>query len=429
MVALLLLLGAVWVGLNFANAIVDPLGAVIQVAEQVRSGNLNSRVNTITSNDEIARLGSSFNNMLDEVAKNRQELVEANKQLDKRREFTEAVLAGVSSGVIGIDKNKVITLPNLSALALLGLTRQQILGKKLVDVMPEFANLLNNVEKPGRRNREQNVEIIRGDRTINLLARITAETVAKRVVGYVVTFEDVSDLLDAQRKAAWSDIARRIAHEIKNPLTPIQLAAERLGAKYTPDNNKDKAAFSNYVDTIIRQVDDIGRLVNEFSSFARMPAPVLSNHDLKKILKSQITLFSADDRKVNFSHNITSSKKLMMSCDDGLIRQALTNIFQNAVDVMRENDVKKPRINIDVSNDDERIIIRITDDGPGFPEDNIDQLTDPYFTMREEGTGLGLAIVRKIIEDHSGQLILGSAGQDSDLGGAQITFIFPRNNA
>ena len=428
MVALLLLLGAIWVGLNFANAIVLPLGSVIQVAEQVRSGNLDSRVSAMRSNDEIAQLGSSFNNMLDEVTKNRKELVEANKQLDKRREFTEAVLAGVSSGVIGIDENQIITLPNLSALALLGLSRQQVLGRKLVDVVPEFANLLNNVDKPGRRNREQNVEISRNDKTFNLLSKITTETVAKRVVGYVVTFEDVSDLLDAQRKAAWSDIARRIAHEIKNPLTPIQLAAERLGAKYTPDDNKSKVIFSNYIDTIIRQVDDIGRLVNEFSSFARMPAPVIANHDLREIMESQITLFSTSKSKIYFTHNLDQVNDMNMPCDDGLIRQALTNIFQNAHDAMTEGGVENPRIHIDVRHDDVYIHISICDDGPGLPQDNIDQLTDPYFTMREHGTGLGLAIVRKIVEDHSGHLTIGNANEKHELNGAEIIFTFPKKH-
>ena len=429
MVALLLLLGAMWVGLNFANAIVLPLGSVIQVADQVRSGNLDSRVTTIRSNDEIAQLGSSFNNMLDEVTKNRKELVEANKQLDKRREFTEAVLAGVSSGVIGIDEDQIITLPNLSALALLGLSRQDVLGQKLVDVVPEFADLLNNVDKPGRRNREQNVEITRHDRKINLLARITTERVAKRVVGFVVTFEDVSDLLDAQRKAAWSDIARRIAHEIKNPLTPIQLAAERLGAKYTPEDKKAQASFSTYVDTIIRQVDDIGRLVNEFSSFARMPAPVLASHDLREIVESQITLFSTSESAIAFSHNLNEISDITISCDAGLIRQALTNILQNAYDAMTENDVKNPRIHIDVHEDDDYISITISDDGPGLPQDNKDQLTDPYFTMRENGTGLGLAIVRKIVEDHSGKLTLGNADGKHKLNGAEIIFSFPRSHA
>lgn len=426
MVALLLLLGAMWVGLNFANAIVGPLGSVIQVADQVRSGNLGSRVETIKSNDEVAQLGLSFNNMLDEMSKNRFELVEANRQLDKRREFTEAVLAGVSSGVIGVDEEKIITLPNLSALSLLGLNRQDVLGKKLANVVPEFKDLLDNADKPGRRNREQNIEILRDDQAINLLARITTETVAKRIVGYVVTFEDVSDLLDAQRKAAWSDIARRIAHEIKNPLTPIQLAAERLGAKYVPNDDKDKKAFSSYVDTIIRQVDDIGRLVNEFSSFARMPAPVMSNHNVADIVNSQLSLFKAGHQNVNFTVDQQYSEDVTMICDDGLIRQAITNLFQNAVDAMEESQIAKPKLNLELAADDAHIRITVTDNGPGLPKDQMATLTQPYVTHREKGTGLGLAIVQKIVEDHSGELILENAIHQKQLSGAKITLIFPR---
>ncbi|MCE2517545.1 MAG: PAS domain-containing sensor histidine kinase [Alphaproteobacteria bacterium] len=429
MVALLLLLGAMWVGLNFANAIVVPLGSVIQVADQVRSGNLESRVNASASNDEIAQLGHSFNNMLDEMSKNRSELVEANRQLDKRREFTEAVLAGVSSGVIGIDEAQTITLPNLSALSMLGLNRQQVLGQKLADVVPEFRDLLENADKPGRRNREQNIEIIRDGQTINLLARITTETVAKRVVGYVVTFEDVSDLLDAQRKAAWSDIARRIAHEIKNPLTPIQLAAERLGAKYVPEDEKDKKAFSSYVSTIIRQVDDIGRLVNEFSSFARMPAPVMESHNVVQIINAQLSLFRGGNSQAEFISGSFPDDEVMMLCDDGLIRQAITNLLQNAVDAMVESDVASPRVRLDVKADDRHVRIIVSDNGPGLPLDQIATLTEPYVTNREKGTGLGLAIVQKIIEDHSGELVLENTDDADSLGGARVSLIFPRQTS
>ena len=425
MVALLLLLGAIWVGLNFANMIVLPLGSVIQAAEQVRSGNLSSRVGSIASNDEIARLGHSFNSMLDEINKNREELVQANKQLDKRREFTEAVLAGVSSGVIGVDEDKVITLPNLSALSMLGLNRHETLGRKLVDVIPEFEDLIMNMDKPGRRNREQNIEIIRNGQTLNLLARVTTETVARRIVGYVVTFEDVSDLLDAQRKAAWADIARRIAHEIKNPLTPIQLAAERLGAKYKPKGDQEKAAFTSYVDTIIRQVDDIGRLVNEFSSFARMPAPVMGQLDLVEIISSQIALLKPGHRDIRFNLDTKDKDDAMMVGDDGLLRQAITNLFQNAIDAMNEADIDDKKINIELLQTEHHILVKISDNGPGLPKDNIDTLTQPYITHREKGTGLGLAIVAKIIEDHSGVLALGNAGDDDALNGAVIELQFP----
>ena len=424
MVALLLVLGSVWVGINFANAIILPLGAVIQVAEQVRSGNLASRVPFVKTNDEIAQLGVSFNRMLEEVARNREELVEANRQIDKRREFTEAVLAGVSSGVIGIDENKFITLPNLSALEMLGLTRAETIGRKLVDIVPELEHLLENADKPGRRNKEQNVEIDRNGVKRNLLVRVTTETVARRIVGYVVTFEDESDLLDAQRKAAWSDVARRIAHEIKNPLTPIQLAAERLGAKYTPEDERGRQAFSTYIDTIIRQVDDIGRLVNEFSSFARMPAPQMAPHDLVKMVRGQIKLFEAAEKDIKFTLENKGKSRLSLTCDDGMIRQVITNLVQNAVDALHEGRVKKGQIHVEISGGADNITLTVRDNGPGLPLDDHRDLTAPYITNREKGTGLGLAIVRKIVEDHYGSLILAN-GSKGKFPGAEITITFP----
>ena len=424
MVALLLVLGSVWVGINFANAIILPLGAVIQVAEQVRAGNLASRVPFVKTNDEIAQLGVSFNRMLEEVARNREELVEANRQIDKRREFTEAVLAGVSSGVIGIDENKFITLPNLSALEMLGLTRAETIGRKLVDIVPELEHLLENADKPGRRNKEQNVEVDRNGVKRNLLVRVTTETVARRIVGYVVTFEDVSDLLDAQRKAAWSDVARRIAHEIKNPLTPIQLAAERLGAKYTPEDEKGRQAFSTYIDTIIRQVDDIGRLVNEFSSFARMPAPQMAPYDLIKMVRGQIKLFEAAEKDIKFTLDSNGKSRLSLTCDDGMIRQVITNLLQNAVDALREALIKKGQIHVEISRGTDNMTLIVRDNGPGLPLDDDRDLTAPYVTNREKGTGLGLAIVRKIVEDHYGSLKLAN-GSKGKFPGAEITITFP----
>jgi len=424
MVALLLVLGSVWVGINFANAIILPLGAVIQVAEQVRAGNLASRVPFVKTNDEIAQLGVSFNRMLEEVARNREELVEANRQIDKRREFTEAVLAGVSSGVIGIDENKFITLPNLSALEMLGLTRAETIGRKLVDIVPELEHLLENADKPGRRNKEQNVEVDRNGVKRNLLVRVTTETVARRIVGYVVTFEDVSDLLDAQRKAAWSDVARRIAHEIKNPLTPIQLAAERLGAKYTPEDEKGRQAFSTYIDTIIRQVDDIGRLVNEFSSFARMPAPQMAPYDLIKMVRGQIKLFEVAEKDIKFTLDSNGKSRLSLTCDDGMIRQVITNLLQNAVDALREALIKKGQIHVEISRDTDNMTLIVRDNGPGLPLDDDRDLTAPYVTNREKGTGLGLAIVRKIVEDHYGSLKLAN-GSKGKFPGAEITITFP----
>ena len=421
MVALLLLLCVIWVGLNFATAIAESLGSVILVAEQVRSGNLASRVAMPANNDEIARLGLSFNRMLDDINKNREELVEANRQLDKRREFTEAVLAGVSSGVIGIDKDKSITLPNLAALEMLGLSKMNAIGKKLDTLVPEFSSLLESAGKPTQKIKQQNIEIKRKDNTLNLLARLTTETVNKRIVGYVVTFENVSELLDAQRKAAWSDVARRIAHEIKNPLTPIQLAAERLRAKYMPNDAKGKASFDGYIETISRQVDDIGRLVNEFSAFARMPAPQMEKHDLVEMLKGQINLFEAG-HKVTFIFANNGSKTLEFVCDDGMIRQVITNLLQNAVDAMADAQESDRRVLIELGKSKNSVSISITDNGPGLPQQDGVDLTEPYVTFRKKGTGLGLAIVRRIVEDHSGSLMLG-ASVHPDYKGASVNIM------
>ena len=233
-------------------------------------------------------------------------------------------------------------------------------------------------------------------------------------------------MLDAQRKAAWADIARRIAHEIKNPLTPIQLAAERLGAKYKPEGEKEKEAFSTYVDTIIRQVDDIGRLVNEFSSFARMPAPVMAHHDLVEIVSSQIALLKPGHTDVQFTLNDHDMGEVGLICDDGLLRQAITNLLQNAIDALVETNIKNKQINIELLQNDHHITVKISDNGPGLPEDKIDDLTKPYVTLRENGTGLGLAIVNKIIEDHSGELTLGNATDGDNLNGAVVQLIFQR---
>lgn len=407
MVALLLLLGSVWLGLNFANAIATPISAIISVADRVRSGDHATRVGQIHDQGEIGQLAASFDRMLDEMNRNRQELVEANIQLDKRREFTEAVLAGVSSGVIGIDHDQIITLPNLAALKLLKLNTQLVIGKKLTDVAPEFSELLDRAAS-ATRVPEVNVEINRNGINLILLTRITREMIGGRVVGYVVTFEDISALMDAQRKATWADVARRIAHEIRNPLTPMQLASERLARKFTlPDADQD-ASFRSNVEMINRQVDDIRRLVDEFSAFARMPAPKISNHDLIDIIQSQIMLIKAEATDITFQKEFGEFDQVMIACDDGMIRQVITNLLQNAVDAMNEAgcEDKKILINLRVSND--IVDVMVIDNGPGIPMKNRKSLTDPYITNRKNGTGLGLAIVNKIMEDHEGSLSLAS---------------------
>lgn len=419
-VLLLILIAALWVGLNLATAIVGPLGSVIQVAEQVRAGNLSERVPADIELEEIGRLGASLNRMLDELVRSREQLVQANAQLDQRREFTEAVLGGVSSGVIGLDKTGTVTLPNAAARTLLGKRDTDLIGRKLADIVPEFSRLLSITNQKRRRFAEEQIMLVAADKPMTLRARIVAEMIEGRVIGYVVTFDDVTSLLNAQRKAAWSDIARRIAHEIKNPLTPIQLASERLRKKYRPTKDEDAAKFEEYVEIIGRQVGDIGRMVDEFSAFARMPQPKMEHASLIEIASGQTALF-ADNKAVITLSVDSADDHYMTLCDPGLVRQALTNLLQNAIDSLDDNHVEKPQIDLGLATDQDGIRLTVTDNGPGFPDMDLAELLEPYVTTRQKGTGLGLAIVSKIMEDHGGALQLGRAAS----GGAVVTLLFP----
>ena len=419
-ILLLILIAALWVGLNLATAIVGPLGSVIQVAEQVRAGNLSERVPADIELEEIGRLGASLNRMLDELVRSREQLVQANAQLDQRREFTEAVLGGVSSGVIGLDKTGTVTLPNVAARTLLGKRDTELIGRKLADIVPEFSRLLSIVNQKRRRFAEEQIMLVAADKPMTLRARIVAELIEGRVIGYVVTFDDVTSLLNAQRKAAWSDIARRIAHEIKNPLTPIQLASERLRKKYRPTKEEDAAKFEEYVEIIGRQVGDIGRMVDEFSAFARMPQPKMEHASLIEIASGQTALF-ADNKAVITLSVDNADEPYMTLCDPGLVRQALTNLLQNAIDSLDDHHVDTPQIDLGLATDQAGIRLTVTDNGPGFPEMDLAKLLEPYVTTRQTGTGLGLAIVSKIMEDHGGELQLGRAAS----GGAVVTLLFP----
>ncbi|MEC8110719.1 MAG: ATP-binding protein, partial [Pseudomonadota bacterium] len=392
LILVLLLITALWIGLNLATAIVEPLGSVISVAEQVRGGNLSERVPAGLELDEVARLGLSFNKMLDELVRSREQLVHANMQIDRRREFTEAVLGGVSSGVIGLDSDQRVTLPNNSACQLLSLSDSDMIGRKLADVVPEFARLIATGTSRRRRFAEEQIILERDGAILTLRARIATERVDGRVIGYVVTFDDVTDLLTAQRKAAWSDVARRIAHEIKNPLTPIQLAADRLRRKYRPEDEAAGAQFSEYLSIIGRQVDDIGRMVDEFSDFARMPQPAMKELSLAELAHGQVALFEA--QKVEFSTDLdTDPDGGMVMGDAGLLRQALTNIIQNAIDSLSGARVAEPQIRLALSVNDGQVCLEVSDNGPGFPKKGRSSLLEPYVTGRDKGTGLGLAIV------------------------------------
>ena len=352
-------------------------------------------------------------------------MIEANRQLDLRRRFTETVLAGVSAGVLGLDENTRINLPNRSATELLGVSLETLAGQKLVDMVPETADLMAQSKRRPTRLVEGQVIIQRdGDRR-TLLVRIAPERVQGEVRGYVVTFDDVSELLSAQRKAAWADVARRIAHEMKNPLTPIQLSAERLKRKYLKQIEIDPETFVTCTDTIIRQVDDIGRMVDEFSSFARMPAPVIQTEDIANIVEQSVFLQRSAHQRIEFAVSVPEDRP-MVRCDGRLVSQALTNLLQNGVDAItgartgKETRQPKGRIDVTLTAEDQRATVTVEDNGPGLPVEDRDRLTEPYVTTRSRGTGLGLAIVKKIMEDHGGRLLLA----DRDGGGARVQLVF-----
>ena len=429
-VTLLLLLSALWVGLNLATSIVGPLSQVISVVEEVRMGNLKPRVGNNQGLGEIHRLGTSIDDMLDELMRSREQLVAANAQLDQRREFTETVLGGVSSGVVGLDANGIITLPNQMACSLLGRKPSELLNKKLSTIVPEFAGLTSIIQKRRKNKAEEQIDLfILGKRT-TLRARISAEYIERRIVGYVVTFDDMTALLTAQRKAAWSDVARRIAHEIKNPLTPIELAADRLRKKFEPKTQEEASKYQEYIDIISRQVGDIGRMVDEFSAFARMPAPRYIHSSFGALVQGQISLFTHNDEKVDIVFEKQEPLEDRMLLDQGLMRQMLTNVIQNALNALSEAKVKSPQITAKLYNQGDHVVLTVADNGPGFPDVELGKLFEPYMTTRDSGTGLGLAIVQKIIDEHNGTIELSNSYDDKERKiGALVTMSLPLEKA
>ena len=422
MVALLVLMSAVWLGLQFANHIAHPIGSLIAAAERVRAGELAARVSESARDDEIGSLGRAFNRMTGQIHSQQQALQDANLQLDDRRRFTEAVLAGVSAGVIGLDADGRITLPNPSALALLGVDADALSGRAFEDAIPEMADLLIQARAWPQRLVEDQVELVRGERRRTLLVRIVTEHVGGRIDGFVVTFDDITALVSAQRRAAWADVAQRIAHEIKNPLTPIQLSAQRLKRKYLDEISTTPEVFKDCTDTIVRQVGDIRQMIDAFSSFARMPAPVLEWVDLVGVVDRAVVLHRLASPAIAFEIE-RPDDGVHLECDARQIGRALTNVLKNAIESIEScSPDARPagRIGIRMREAGGQWRVEIEDNGPGLPAALRDRLTEPYVTNRADGTGLGLAIVRRIMEDHGGSLVLEN-GTD---GGARVTLVF-----
>lgn len=427
LVALLLLLSAVWIGLSFADSLVRPIGRLIGAAERVSDGDLTARVPNPSANDEIGALSSAFNRMTRQLETQRHELIEANRQLDRRRRFIETVLSGVSAGVLGLDGEGKINLPNRSATELLGRELRDLVGQKLVDILPEIAPLMETIERNPGRLVEGQLKLHLGGQSRTLLVRIVSDRAEGNQRGYVVTFDEITELLSAQRVAAWADVARRIAHEIKNPLTPIQLSAERLKRRYLKEISSDKEVFVTCTDTIIRQVGDIGQMVDEFSAFARMPSPVMKPIDLVSMCQNAVFLQRNARADVDFTLDMPK-EPVSVRADERQVGQVLTNILQNALDAIDGRDpapvgaeLSRGAIGVTTWPEEGGAIVRVVDNGRGLPKEDRHRLTEPYVTTRERGTGLGLAIVKKIMEDHGGRLSFFDGAE----GGAVVELYFP----
>ncbi|MGZ6040026.1 MAG: ATP-binding protein [Phenylobacterium sp.] len=417
--ALLVLVGAVWLGLGAADAISGPVARLVQAAGKVAGGDLSARVDAENDPEEIAVLSRAFNSMTHDLQAQQEALRTAHEDAERRRQFIETVLAEVSAGVIGLDARGRISAANRQAELLLGLRGKPGRGQKLADVAPEIAAVAAQVSGAGRGEAEEEVDLVRGRETLRLRVR------ASRIEdGLVLTFDDITRLVTAQRNAAWRDVARRIAHEIKNPLTPIQLSAERLRKKYRKDiAPAELETFDRCNDTIIRQVDAIRQMVDEFSSFARMPAPKFAEQDASELIRAAVFAqrVASPDIDVELLEPIPEVRVL---ADERMLTQALTNILKNAAEAVSARRTTKPkgRIRARLVSDDAGVAFEVEDNGVGLPAKDRDRLTEPYVTTREKGTGLGLAIVKRILEDHGGELELTDAREG---GGALATLRLP----
>ncbi len=424
--AVIILFAAIWLALWAATRIVQPIGRLIQMAGRVSSGDLGARVEVYREDGEIGVLARSMNHMTAQLQTQRDDLIETNKQFDRRRLFTEAVLSGVSAGVVGVTPGGRLAIANRSAAEFFGRPPPQLVGLDFTDVLAEASELFDAAATPPFAEVADQITVERDGRIRTLSVRIvSAEIDGAR--SYVVTFDDISELISAQRSAAWGDVARRIAHEIKNPLTPIQLSAERLRRKYSGEIKTAPEIFDRCTETIIRHVGDIGRMVDEFSSFARMPKPVIAAEDMREIVRSAVFPQRVAFPEIEFLVE-TPDRPLIVRCDARLIAQAMGNLLKNAAESigarLAGDDNAPGRVRVLLTATDGAASLSIADNGVGLPRAERHRLTEPYMTTRAKGTGLGLAIVRKVIEEHDGHLKFDDC---AELGatGAVVTFVLP----
>lgn len=428
--AVILILAAIWLGLWFAEGLSRPVGRLAGAAQQVGTGDLDVQVIEETGDDEIAMLGRYFNQMTRQLKGQRDALVENTNQIERRRRLFDSVLSSVASGVVGLDPKGRVTFVNRSAERLLSLPDGQ--SSDISVAVPEFSPLLQRLKDRKNEVVQQEIKLSRSGKLENLLVRIsTRRNEDGKLEGYVIAFDDVTDLVSAQRMAAWGDVARRIAHEIKNPLTPIQLSAERIKRKFAPAVGDQAEILEQYTDVIIRQTGDLRRIVDEFSRFARMPEPELRVHDLGKIIRDAVTLQEAAMPDVKLQLKLPNAP-VMVDLDATMISQALVNLIKNAgeaIETLAEKglpDNFTAEIRVALTLSQSTINLDISDNGIGLPEDRA-RLFEPYVTTRAAGTGLGLPIVKKIIEEHGGTLSLVNAdkfkGNDHYGARAEIRFL------
>ena len=412
-IALIVLLSAAWIGLDFANRLVAPIRRLISAANVVSTGNLHIQVPVRRSEGDLAQLGETFNKMTQELRTQHDDIVRARDLIDSRRRFTEAVLAGASAGVIGVNADGRISILNRSAERLIDRIESDVLGQPLAAIAPELAEIFQAAQVSNQRLMQRQITLTRDSQERNYSVRVTSEQSGESEHGYVITIDDITELVLAQRSSAWADIARRIAHEIKNPLTPIQLSAERLRRKYGKSITEDPAVFEQCTETIVRQVDDIKRMVDEFSRFARMPKAVVADDDVADTVRQVVFLLRVAHPDIDFEV-VLPAEALTARFDRRLISQALTNIVKNATEAIGAvpaTELGRGRIVVSAQRVGKEIVIDVVDNGIGLPKENRARLLEPYVTTREKGTGLGLAIVGRILEEHGGKLELRDAAE------------------
>ncbi|TPQ33897.1 PAS domain-containing sensor histidine kinase [Bradyrhizobium guangdongense] len=412
-IALTILMASVLIGLNFANRLVAPIRRLMNAAHTVSTGDLHVKVPVHKSEGDLAQLGETFNNMTQELRSQRDELVNASELIDSRRRFIEAVLSSASAGIIGVDASGSVGILNRSAEKLIGHAESETLGHPLSDVLPELEDMMKTAREGTQRLVQGEITITRDGEERNLSVRVSAEKTSQPRDNYIITLDDITQLVSAQRTSAWGDVARRIAHEIKNPLTPIQLSAERIRRRFGKSitEEKDKSIFDQCTDTIVRQVDDIRRMVDEFARFARMPKPVMEGEDVTDTVRQAVFLMKVAHPELDIETEFREDP-LRAQFDRRLISQAVTNIVKNATEAIEQvppEELGKGRIDVVVSREGEDVLIDVIDNGIGLPKTARSRLLEPYVTTRAKGTGLGLAIVGRVLEDHGGRIELKDA--------------------